>query len=169
MKKHKAKCHICNNVMKTPQDQQPPAFCDTCGTNLLNPNDETTVLFTCVEKEAGGINAELVYVYLTTKRLIFTPDSDAGSTASVVGGAVGGLIGAAVAGAIAGAVAAAGEGKKTPIVSVPRADFVSFGEEPTGLLKNKIRLTVNTNDGSAFGMTLSKKEAAKWKAEMSRR
>jgi len=166
MKKHKAKCHICNNTMKTPQDQQPPSFCDTCGANLVNPNDETQVLFTAVEKEAGGVMASLVYIYLTTKRLIFVPEDDSGETASIVGGAVGGIIGAAVAGAIAGAVA--GEQKKH-IVSVPRADFASFGEEPTGMLKNKIRLTVNTSDGNAFGMTMSKKEAAKWKAAMSQR
>ena len=161
--KHKAKCHICANKMKTPQDQQPPCFCDTCGANLVNPGDETQLLFTAVEKEAGGVMAELVYIYLTNKRIIFIPDEDT-STASVVGGVVGGVIGAAVAGAIAGAVAAE---KKKHIVSVPRADFVSFGEEPAGLLKNKIRLTINTNSGNAFGMTMSKKEAAKWKTAMS--
>ena len=165
MKKHKAKCHICSNTMKTPADQQPPAFCDTCGTNIVNPNDETLVLFTVVEKEAGGVTGELVNIYLTSKRLIFTPDSS-GGTAGAVGGAVGGLVGAAVGAAIDAAV---NSDKKKPIVFVPRADFASFGEEPAGLLKNKIRLTVNTQNGCAFGMTLSKKEAAKWKAEMNQR
>ena len=166
MKKNKAKCHICANTMKTPQDQQQPAFCDTCGANLVNPNDETVVLFTCVEKEAGGITGELVNIYLTTKRLIFTPDTSGGGTAGAVGGAVGGLVGAAVGAAIGAAV---NSGKCKPLVSVPRADFASFDEAPAGLLKNKIRLTVNTQSGCAFGMTLSKKEAAKWKAAMSQR
>ena len=167
MKKTKTQCHICNDVMKTPADQQPPAFCSVCGANVRDPGQETRLLFTVVEKEAGGISAEMVRIYLTTRRVIFEPDADAGGTASAVGGAVGGLIGAAVAGAIAGAVAAAGD-KKKHIVSVERNNIASLSEEPAGLLKNKIRLTLNAASGTHYGMTLSKKEAAKWKAELNK-
>ena len=164
MKKHKTQCHICNEVTKTPQDQQPPAFCPVCGANM-RAGEEGVALSTCVEKEAGGVKAELVYIFLTNRRIIFKPDSS--GTGGVVGGAVGGLVGAAVGAAI-DAVAAATSDKKTLVVSVDRNNIASLSEEPAGLLKNKIRLTANAANGMRYGMTLSKREAAKWKAELNK-
>jgi len=165
MKKIKTKCHICSDVTKTPPDQQPPAFCGACGTNLRDPNAETMELFTVVEKEAGGVSAELVNVYLTSRRLMFEPNGDDGGTAGAVGWAVGGLVGGLVAGAIAGAVAG---DQKTPIISVARDDIVSLSEVPTGMLKNKVRLTAHIASGMGYGVTLSKKECEKWKSALNK-
>jgi len=158
LKKIKNICHICRTTKKAPEGQPLPAFCDTCGANLANPNEEATTLETAVESTAGGLSSDLVWVFLTNKRVVFHAASSTGST---VGGAAGGLIGAAISAAIDAT-------KQAKVVSVPLQDITSTSEEIKGLFKNKIELTLHTKDGGRYSMKLSKKEAAQWQSELSK-
>jgi len=159
VKKTKQKCHICDHVTKTPADQTPASYCENCEADLLNPSQETKKLYTVVTKEAGGVRGDLVKVYLTDQRLMFISD---GVSSSFVGG---GLIGAVVE----SAVDAIRKPKQIETyASVLRSEINAVKDEVAGRLKNKTALTVSTKDGETYTMTLSKKEGAQFKTELSR-
>ena len=150
--KQKTNCHICGNVMKTSKGEEAPANCTICGADLLNPNTEKQTLRTVVQHEAGGVKANLVEILLTDKRLIFKEDGMSGA-------AGGGLIGGAIGGAIAGALSR----KSDKFNGILLTEITSIDEEIVGLMKNKVQLTLHTEDGNAYSFTLSKKENEQWK------
>ena len=155
MAKTKTGCHICGNQIKTAKGEDAPTNCTICHADLLNPGAETQVLRTVVQHEAGGVEANLVEIILTNKRLIFKEDGMSGA-------AGGGLLGGAIGGALAGAFSK----KSNKFNGILLADIASIDEKIIGLLKNKIELTIQTKDKAAYSFELSKKEGAKWRGEL---
>jgi len=161
MKKIKTTCHVCNLTMTTPGNQEVPSFCEFCGANLLNPNEELRVLDTTIGAEAGGIKADVVSVVITNKRIIFTGEKS--SKASSIGWLLGGLIGGLIAGAFSGS-----KSERMQVVSVKFEDMVSldvaFG---TKLLnKNTKFFTIRDKGGKAYVFHPGKKEAERWEEEL---
>ena len=161
MGKVKTKCYLCGNVMKTASDQDTPEICTRCGTNLVDAMEREAV-FTAVEKQAGGVLSDVVYILLTNQRLVFFGQAVAGASG---GGLIGGAIGGAIAGAMAGAKT---QSQPENYVSVPLTELASFTEEVAGLMKNKIELTVLDKSGRAYAMKISKKDAEKIKTELAK-
>jgi len=166
MKKIKTTCHVCKFTMKTPGDQEAPGFCELCGANLLDPTAEARVMDTVQDTEAGGVKADLIYIILTNKRILFTGDESSGGTGSTIGWLLGGLIGGLIAGAISGA-----KGKKTKLVSVKFEDMASLNVEfGTGMLnKNRKFFTIHDKEGNTYAFKPDKKEAEQWEDELRRR
>ena len=157
MGKQKLLCHICGNLMKTAKGEEAPANCTLCNADLLNPATETQTHRTVVQHEAGGVKANLVEILLTDKRLIFKEDGMSGA-------AGGGLIGGAIGGAIAGAFSK----KSDKFNAILLEDIASMEEIITGLLKNKVALTVHDKNGNSYIFTLSKKEMEQWRPGLSK-
>jgi len=158
MKKFKTACHICLHTMTTPANEEAPCFCELCGTNVQQLNDEARVLDTTISTEAGGVKADVVYVILTNKRIIFTGDKS-NNTGSWIGWLLGGIIGGLIAGAISGAK---GSGKQ--LISVKFENMASLDVEyGTKLLNRNTRFfTIYDKDGNAFAFQPGKKEADDW-------
>lgn len=160
MKKIKTTCHVCHLTMKTPVTEDSPSFCEFCGTNLLDTNDEMGVLETTVSTEAGGVKADLVSIILTNKRIVFTGEKSGKSAG--IGWILGGLIGGLIAGALSKS--------ERQLVSVKFEDMVSLDVEPgTKLLnKNKLFFTIHDKNGKTYVFDLGKKIADEWEAELRR-
>lgn len=161
MKKIKTNCHVCALTMKTPAHEDTPGFCEFCGTNLIDPSEETNVLSTNITGEAGGIKADIVTVTVTNKRIIFTGEkSGKGAT---IGWFLGGLIG--------GLIAAAVSNKQRQLVSVKFEDVVSLDVQPgTKLLnKNSKFFTLHDKNGNDYTFVPGKKEAEAWETELRQR
>jgi hypothetical protein len=137
--------------MKTNKGEETPSICTLCNADLANPATEKQTHRTVVQHEAGGVKANLVEILLTDRRLIFKEDGMSGAAGA-------GVLGGAVGGAIAGALSK----KSDKFNAILLTDIVSMDEKIVGLLKNKIELTVNTKDNSAYAFTLSKKEMEQW-------
>jgi len=161
MKKIKTNCHLCHFTMKTPENQETPSFCETCGTNLQNPTDEVSVLETTISSEAGGVKADVVTVILTDKRIFFTGEES--GKGEWFGWLLGGIVGALIAGAISN--------KKRQLVSVKFENIASLNVEfGTKLLnKNSKIFTIHDNDGKTYEFQPGKKEAEQWEEELRKR
>lgn len=159
MKKTKTTCHVCMFTMKTQGAQDPPTFCELCGTNMQNPMEEPRVLDTVLDTEAGGIKADLIYLILTDKRVLFTGDESKGGTSSWMGWLLGGIIGELIAGAIRGS-----KGNKTRLVSIKFEDITALNVEfGTKLLnKNTKFFTIYDKQGNSYAFQPGKKEAEQW-------
>ena len=155
MKKSKQNCHVCGHTMKTKKDQDPAQNCERCQADLTNPEAEMLKEATAVADGAGGVKADVVHIYLTSKRFVFIADnSDIGAGGGLIGGIIGGV------------VSAVRESKNTNFASYERSEIASVSDEITGLLKNKVILTITAKDGETYSMTLSKKDAERFKNEL---
>ena len=142
-------CHVCGTGIEIEERKETPTHCRLCDTDLINQNAETRILLTVVRKEAAGIRAGLIVIYLTDKRLAFMQGDNAEKL-------------------LEDGPAAAFIKKTNHIVSIPLKTITSVDTESRGLFRGKMRINVHTNDDRTYSMTLPKRVGTRWVDEINR-
>ena len=150
----KANCHICGNQMKVNTGEETPVTCTVCNADMADVSTETLIHRTS-QSDAGGIKAVQVDVLLTDRRLIFKKGNESfAKTVALTGGQY--------------AVAAMLNKRSDDFIAILLTDIVSVEVKISGLFKNKVELTVNTNDNNVYKFTLPEKEVEQWRLGLSK-
>ena len=154
MANQKTNCHICGNLMKASTGGETPAICTECNADVADVSTETLIHRTS-QSDAGGIKDVQVDILLTDKRLIFKKGNESFTkTVALTGGQY--------------AVATMLNKRTDDFIAILLTDIASIDKKTSGLFKNKVELTVNTNDNNAYKLALPEKEVEQWKLALSK-
>lgn len=147
MKLEQVNCHICGQIKR----YGTPTYCPACRADFVNPDAETRISLTFAQKEAGGVQGNLIQVFLTNQRLFFIKMPPA----------TGRIFGISLRTSEDASYIPTQE--SGDFVSIFLSDISSISEENLGFLRGQTRFTVHTKDGGAYSLSLFKKEGRVWR------